>query len=417
MTEVMSKTREQRSPLDRWSFAPLGRAALRSILERFEAGAIRVTLPGGEGGTYGAGEPVIDLTIHDERFFRRILLASDLGFAESYMAGEWSTSDLSTLLYLFGHNERAIGGLQLRAAGVRQWLARLWHRSRANSLRNSRRNIADHYDLGNEMFAAFLDPSMTYSCAEFAEEGDTLETAQLRKLDRVIDSTRIGADDHVLEIGCGWGSFARRAVERTGCRVTGITLSEQQKEWAEAEIRRAGMEDRIDVRLVDYRRLTGSFDRIVSIEMIEAVGREHLPEYFRVCERLLRPGGRMLVQAITIDDSIYESYSRRADFIQRYIFPGGHLPSEQALENVVSRHTDLQYAHTHHLDDSYEPTLAEWRRRFEAASEQLLAAGMDDAFLRKWIYYFSYCEAGFRLGRLGNVQIVLDNPRAMRLAA
>ncbi len=417
MAEVTPKIPERASALDRWSFAPIGRAALRGILDRFENGSVRVTLPGGEETTHGAGDPVGDLTIHDERFFRRILLASDLGFAESYMAGEWSTDDLSTLLYLFGHNEGAIDGLQLKAAGARQWLARLWHRSRANSLRNSRRNISDHYDLGNEMFAAFLDPSMTYSCAEFVDADDTLETAQLRKLDRVIDSARIGAEDHVLEIGCGWGSFARRAVERTGCRVTGITLSEQQKEWAEAEIRRAGMEDRIDIRLVDYRRLGGSFDRIVSIEMIEAVGREHLPEYFRVCERLLRPGGRMLVQAITIDDSIYESYSRRADFIQRYIFPGGHLPSEEALQRVVSRHTDLEYAHTHHLDDSYEPTLAEWRRRFAAASDQLRAAGMDDAFIRRWIYYFSYCEAGFRLGRLGNVQIVLDNPEAMRLAA
>jgi cyclopropane-fatty-acyl-phospholipid synthase len=417
MARVTPKNPDRGSLFDRWSFAPIGRAALRTMLERFEHGSVRVTLPGGDQGTYGSGEPVGDLQIHDERFFRRILLASDLGFAESFMAGEWSTRDLSTLLYLFGHNEHAIGGLQLKAAGIRQQLARLWHRSRANSLRNSRRNIADHYDLGNEMFAAFLDPSMTYSCAEFVDPDDTLETAQLRKLDRVIDSARIGADDHVLEIGCGWGSFARRAVERTGCRVTGITLSAEQKEWAEAEIRRAGMEDHIDIQLVDYRRLVGSFDRIVSIEMIEAVGREHLPEYFRVCERLLRPGGRMLVQAITIDDSIYESYSRRADFIQRYIFPGGHLPSEQVLRRVVSRHTDLEYAHTHHLDDSYEPTLAEWRRRFEAASEQLRKTGMDEAFIRKWIYYFSYCEAGFRLGRLGNVQIVLDNPEALRLAA
>jgi len=414
MTTSLASPAPQRTLTDRLlavsGSARLARRLLSSYLDRIDTGNLVVRFEDGSEVQFGrAGQqPAATLQVHSPRFYPRVAVGGDLGFAESFMAGEWSCDDLTQLLRIFVVNRDALDNLEVSSSWLYRRLARLGHLLRGNSLRGSRRNIRDHYDLGNEMFATFLDESMTYSCAVFEPESASLRAAQERKLDRMIELAELDSSHHVLEIGCGWGSFARRAVERTGCRVTCLTLSQEQKEWCEARAREEGLEDRIEVHLRDYRQEPGSYDRIVSIEMLEAVGRDNLHVYFRRCEELLRPGGRAAIQVITIDDELYEDYSRNADFIQRYIFPGGHLPARGVLRSLVDTATSLRWHVDHPIGPHYATTLARWRERFLTHAGRIRGHGFDESFVRRWHYYFSYCEAGFLAGTIDTLQIAID---------
>jgi cyclopropane-fatty-acyl-phospholipid synthase len=294
-----------------------------------------------------------------------------------------------------------------------------WHRLalwlRRNTPGGSRRNIAAHYDTGNPFFSTFLDPTLTYSCAVFEEPGDDLEAAQTAKLDRICRKLDLQPDDHVLEIGTGWGSFAVHAARTYGCRVTTTTLSAEQARHARQWIAREALDDRVTVLEQDYRELRGQYDKLVSIEMIEAVGTRYYPTYFRQCSELLRPDGAMLLQAITVDDRHYAHDARHVDFIKQYIFPGGVLPSVSVIADQVARVTDLQLAHLEDLTAHYAETLRIWRGRLLTARDQLLAQGRDEVFQRCWEFYFAYCEGGFRERRVGTVQALLAKPRCRTL--
>ena len=334
----------------------------------------------------------------------------DIGLGESFVRGEWSTPDLPGLLALLAANrgqiERGAGPL----AALTRPIERLGHALRRNSRRQSPRNIRAHYDFGNDFYRLFLDPTMTYSCARFGGEDITLEQAQERKLDGVLGASRAGPGTRVLEIGSGWGSFALRAARSAGCRVLGITLSPAQLELAEARAREAGLADRVEFRLCDYRDVTGTFDAVVSIEMVEAVGHENLGAFFAACDRALAPGGRAVVQAIVIAEERYEEYRRRPDWIQKHVFPGGHLPSLEALRSAMARSSTLAVEQLERFGADYARTLRAWRERLAANRDAARALGCSDACLRHWEYYFGYCEAGFRLGEIDVVEMVLSRP-------
>jgi cyclopropane-fatty-acyl-phospholipid synthase len=382
---------------------------VHAYLSRIERGYI--TLEGPGDTTVSFGDPAAGLrarvTVHDPRFYSRTIVGGDLGFAESYMDGDWDCDDLTTLIRIFAVNREALDDLTLATAIPRRLLNRLYHLSRRNTLAGNRRNIQDHYDLGNEFFRLFLDPSMTYSCAVFPTGTETLEEAQRLKIQTMIDKADIRPGDHVLEIGSGWGSLAIEAARQSACRITTLTLSDEQKRWVERRVAEAGLLDRISVQTTDYRQVDGAFDRIVSVEMLEAVGHENLETYFAACDRLLRPGGRAVIQVITIRDEQYAEYRQGCDFIQRYIFPGGHLPCWEALAEAVATGSGLAIDNVEDIGHHYARTLSEWRRAFNANADRVLELGFETSFLRKWNYYFSYCEAGFRSRMLGDLQFIL----------
>ena len=378
-------------------------------LRRIDQGSLQITLP--EGRRIDCGEAVserrVDLTIHDNRFFSRIVLGGDIGLGESYTNGEWDSTDLTGLFGLFIANRRHLLDGDFLAASLSRYRDRIRHLLRANTVPGSCRNIRAHYDLGNDFYRTFLDASMTYSCARFLAPDETLEQAQMNKIREMIAKAQIGPEDHVLEIGCGWGSFAVEAVRQTRCRVTGITVSSAQMEWAQERVRQEGMEDRIDIRLNDYRHITGEFDRIVSIEMLEAVGHRRLTTFFRRCGHLLRPEGLMALQAITFPDERYDEYRQGMDWIRKHIFPGGHLPSEGAIRAAVSDGTSLKIIQTEEIGLHYARTLREWYKRFLPQLPAVERMGLGRAFYRKWCYYLTICEAGFATGTTGDLQIVL----------
>jgi cyclopropane-fatty-acyl-phospholipid synthase len=397
----------RRSPPSAWQ--RLCRRLIQERLKRIDRGSLRIALPEGRQIDYGdaASEPRADLTIHDNRFFSRIVLGGDIGLGESYTDGDWDSADVARLFEVFIANRHHLVDGHFLSAALSRFRDRVRHLLRANTIPGSRRNIRAHYDLGNDFYRTFLDTSMTYSCARFLVPDETLEQAQINKLRDMIAKAQIGPEDHVLEIGCGWGSFAVEAVRQTGCRVTGITVSPAQMEWARERVRQEGMEDRIDIRLTDYRHISGRFDCIVSIEMLEAVGHRRLGTFFSCCEHLLKPGGLMALQTITIPDDRYEDYRRGMDWIRKHIFPGGHLPSLGAIQEAVADETSLTIIGTEEIGPHYARTLREWRNRFLAQAPALEAMGMGGAFRRKWVYYLVFCEAGFTTGVTGNLQIVL----------
>jgi cyclopropane-fatty-acyl-phospholipid synthase len=383
--------------------------ALRGV----EQGALEVTLP--EGGGFTAGRPApgvaaARLEIRDPAFFTRVATGGDIGLGESYVHGEWATPDLPGLLVLLAGNRARIEAGAGPLAALTRPLERLAHARRRNSRRRSPRNIRAHYDFGNDFYRLFLDPSLTYSGARFGGEDIPLERAQERKLDRLIEASRADAGSRVLEIGSGWGSFALRAARSAGCSVLGITLSPAQLELATARAREAGLADRVEFRLCDYRDVTGTFDAVVSIEMIEAVGHENLGAFFAACDRALAPGGRAVVQSIVIAEERYAEYRRRPDWIQKHVFPGGHLPSLEAMRGAMARSSTLAVERLERFGDDYARTLREWRARLAAHRDAARALGCDDACLRHWEYYFGYCEAGFRLGEIDVVEMVLSRP-------
>jgi cyclopropane-fatty-acyl-phospholipid synthase len=307
-------------------------------------------------------------------------------------------------------NRQALANGNMTTAWLVRQKDRLVHALHANTLIGSRRNIGKHYDLSNDFFQTFLDPTMLYSCGLYSGESDTCEDAQRRKLQSIIEKAHIESTDHVLEIGCGWGGFAMEAVKQTGCRVTGITVSEEQYQLAQKRVLKAGLQDKITILFKDYRNVAGLFDKIVSIEMLEAVGHKYLGTFFTACDKLLKPTGRLVIQVITIPDQSYENYRRKTDWIQKYIFPGGHLPSVTALSQVVTRNTSLLMEQMEDIGTNYARTLKDWRKSFTRNLDKINALGFDEVFQRKWIYYLAMCEACFRERAIGDIQVVFRKP-------
>jgi cyclopropane-fatty-acyl-phospholipid synthase len=392
-----------------------GAAVVLAAMEKIRHGRLAVVLPDGSSRVFGdAGSPLrATLRVKRPDFFKRVLLWGDVGFGEAYQAGDFETDDLTGLIRLFIENGETMEVEHTRWALWGKVRNRLRHLMNKNSLAGSRRNIYAHYDLGNDFFGLFLDPTMMYSCARF-ESGDDLESAQRRKVAAILDKARVQAGDHVLEIGSGWGTLASEAVKR-GARVTTLTISQRQLEHCRARFEREGISDRAEVRFCDYRKAEGSYDKIVSIEMIEAVGHEFLGAFFATCDRLLKPDGLVIIQGITIPDQRYEAYRRGCDWIQKHVFPGALLPSLTAMCDALTRHTNLVVEDVENIGIHYSRTLREWRDALVAKKDQVRAQGFDDAFLRTWEYYFSYCEAGFATRTLGDLQLVLTRPNNKRL--
>jgi cyclopropane-fatty-acyl-phospholipid synthase len=365
---------------------------LRPWLTRIAHGALKLRLPSGALlEARGGPGPEASLVLHDWRALRRLLLKGGIGFAEGFVAGEWTTPDLVALLRLGASNAPALEGLA--GSPPHRLLNRLRHRLRGNTRRGSRRNIVSHYDLGNAFFSLWLDPTLLYSSAWFEDGAATLERAQADRLERMVALLDLRGGDSILEIGCGWGALALRLAQSGAGAVTGVTLSPAQ--LAVARKRCAGRP--VDLRLQDYRDVSGTFDRVVSIEMIEAVGDAYWPVYFRKIAEVLRPGGTALIQAITIDERRFDAYRGRPDFIQRHIFPGGFLPTKTAIAEQAAR-AGLKLIRVQPFGGSYARTLAEWRARFQARWPEIAALGFDEKFRRLWTYYLCYCEAGFHEG-------------------
>ncbi len=347
--------------------------------------------------------------VRSPRFYRELLRGS-VGLCESYLQGMWECDDLVSMTRIAALNVAALDRLRRIFTPVlipvqrwARWVAR-------NTPGRSRRQIEAHYDLGNELFSLFLDPTMMYSCAIFETPEATLEDASLAKLRRICEKLDLGPEDHLLEIGTGWGGFAVYAAEHYGCRVTTTTISREQHAYACRRVREAGLQERVTVLLEDYRELTGTYDKLVSIEMIEAVGWQYFPRYFRSCSDLLRPDGAMLLQAILIDDRAFHVEKAGRSFINTYIFPGGCLPSMEIISRTLAKVTDLRQVHLEDITPHYATTLAHWRRRFEEAAEHLAELGYDERFRRLWDLYLSYCEGGFTERRIQDVQLLLAKP-------
>ncbi|MFV8846321.1 class I SAM-dependent methyltransferase [Serratia fonticola] len=338
----------------------------------------------------------------------RLLTGGSLAAAESWMEGEWETHQLTPLLQILALNGKVLGRLESGFRLLGNPMERLRHWTRRNYRKQARENISAHYDLGNEFYAHFLDEDLLYSSALFTADDQALSQAQQAKMERLCEQLALTAGDHLLEIGTGWGAMAEYAARHYGCRVTTTTLSREQYIWATERIARAGLQDRVQVLLCDYRDLTGEFDKLVSVEMIEAVGKRYLPDFFRTCQARLRPGGRMAIQAITIQDQRYHDYSKSVDFIQRYIFPGGFLPSITAMSELMTRHTDFVVRNLFDMGPDYARTLAHWRQRFVHSWQDIEKLGFDERFRRMWLYYFGYCEAGFNARTISVVQLTAE---------
>lgn len=366
------------------------------VLSHSQGGVIRLTLHDGQVAELGKGEgTAVDLIMQDPSCSKIWLLGGAMAFAESYIKGLWTTSDLSGLLKILAVNQQKMGRFARGTSAMLKHMDAMMHGLRRNTRDNARKNIQEHYDLSNEMYKTFLDPTMMYSAGIFNQPSDTLSSAQAAKLDRLIDRLHLAPTDHVLEIGSGWGGCAIYMAQKLGCRVTSLTLSPSQREEGLKRVREAGLEDKVDIRLQDYRDVDGVFDHVISIEMIEAVGHEFLPDYYRTVNNRLKPGGCFALQAITIPDDRYDAYTKSSDFIRKHIFPGGHLPSPSILEKVRAEHTDLQELDNFEFGKDYAETLRRWRLNFFACLDAVRELGFDDTFIRKWHYYLAYCEAGF----------------------
>ncbi|MCE9614497.1 MAG: DUF1365 family protein [Lentisphaerae bacterium] len=400
----------------------LARLATRGfcdVLGRIRHGTLQMTLPDGTSRTFGRADtgPREAIVVHRWDFFTRLLSAGDVGLGEAYVAGDFTSANVTGFLQLLIANRRELSDGNLALAWLSRVANRLGHVLRANTRRKSRRNIHEHYDLGNAFFETFLDPSLMYSCAVYGAGDESLEAAQQRKIADLIETARIRPEHHILEIGSGWGSFAIEAARRTGCRVTSLTVSDAQHQLATERVRAAGLSDRVDIRLCDYRDIRGSFDRIVSIEMLEAVGHRFLGTFFHQCGRLLAPGGLVVLQVITIPDHRYDAYRHGCDWIQKHIFPGGHLPSLAAMTAAMATHSELGVEQLENVGPHYATTLRHWRERFDAAEGRVRAQGFDDEFIRKWRYYLAYCEAAFASRTLNTLHLVLTRPNNVELDA
>lgn len=396
-------------------FHQFARRAVRARLEQIQNGQVVVR----EGGLHEAFGQLTDeiplttvLTIHDPRFYSEVAFGGAIGAAEAYMQGFWSCDELTNLVRILLRNRHVLGEMDTGFATLSRPLLKFVHRLNRNTRSGSKRNIAAHYDLGNDFYGLWLDRTMMYSSAVFERPDMELEDASVAKLDRICRKLRLKESDRVLEIGTGWGGFAVHAAKHYGCHVTTTTISRRQYEFATELVEREGLSDRIELLLRDYRDLQGVYDKIVSIEMIEAVGAEYQSVFFRQCSDLLEPHGEMLLQAITIADQNYDAYLRRVDFIRRYIFPGGSLTSTSSMAQSLTQATDMRIIHLEDIAPHYAETLRRWRDAYTARLDDVRALGYSEEFIRMWTYYLCYCEGAFIERAIGNVQLHLAKPNA-----
>jgi len=392
----------------------LGRRLFLAKLAGLREGELTV-IEGGESFTFGRRTPECNLratieVLHPQTY-ADAAFGGTVGAGEAYIGGLWSTDDLTALIRLMIVNRDVMQSMEGGAAIATAPLRRILHWLNRNSPDGSRRNIAAHYDLGNDLFALMLDETMAYSCAVFERDDATLHEAQVAKFERICRKLRLSPDDHLLEIGTGWGGLAIHAAGRYGCRVTTTTISREQHEWAKEKVAAAGLGDRVTLLRDDYRDLRGRYDKLVSIEMIEAVGARYLDTYTAQCGRLLEPHGAMLLQAITIQDQVYDEALKSVDFIQRFIFPGSFIPSVSAITDSVRRSTDMKVFHLEDIGPHYATTLRRWRENFLANLPEVRRLGYPEAFVRMWDYYLCYCEGGFLERQIGDVQMLLTKPR------
>ena len=389
----------------------LARKALYSRLEHLVFG--RLTLVYGDDvSVFGSGEgPTATITVRDPSFFVSVALGGHLGAAESFTEGGWVVDDLTALMHVFLRNREVLDGLETGLARSLQPLRAAAHALHRNTRPGSKRNILAHYDLGNGLFSLFLDDTMTYSSGIFETSASSMREASVEKYDRLCRKLELTASDHIIEIGTGWGGFAIHAASTYGCRVTTTTISEEQYRLATERIASAGLSERIRVLREDYRDLEGTYDKLVSIEMIEAVGHQYFTTFFDQCAKLLKPDGKAAIQAITIQDRYYESARRNVDFIKRYIFPGSCIPAVSVLASAAAP-TDLRLVDLEDITPHYAETLRRWRERFLHNWSSIRSLGYDERFKRLWTFYFCYCEAGFDAAVLGNVQLVFAKPEA-----
>lgn len=387
----------------------VGIRLFRSLLKRINHGSLLVTMPDGNQETHGS--PGVSVTaqiiIKDYTFFRRVLLDGDIGLGEAYMYGQWETPDLTGLVGFLISNRDSFKNGEYSTSRLKWLVNRTGHLLRSNTKRISRKNIEAHYDLSNDFFSLFLDPTMLYSAAVFSSPDDDLEQAQRNKMNALIDKARLEPHHHVLEIGCGWGGLAIEIARSVGCKVTGITISREQYDYAVNRVKKERLEDKVTILLRDYRDVEGEFDRVVSVEMIEAVGHEHFETYFSTIDHVLKQDGLAVLQVITIPHQRYNAYRKSVDWIQKHIFPGGHLPSVEALTMAMSASSKLLIAKAETIGVHYATTLRHWSGRLDSKRDELTRMGFDDVFYRTWKYYFSYCEAAFATRTLDNHHLVL----------
>ncbi len=388
------------------------RAGLINTLQGLHTGCLTLN-EGGQVTHFGdinETELRAEITIHDSEAFRSIALYGSVGAGESYMTEDWTSPNLPLLIRLLARNKDVVDSIDSGFARLGKALLRGFHFFNRNTEKGSRRNIAAHYDLGNDMFELFLDPTMMYSSGIFPNENATMEQASIYKLDRICQKLQLQPSDHLVEIGTGWGSMAIHAAKHYGCKVTTTTISEEQYAWAERRVKEEGLEDKITLLKKDYRALEGQFDKLVSIEMIEAVGHQYLNTYINTISRLLKDDGIALLQAITIDDQRYEQAKNEVDFIKRFIFPGSFIPCVTAIQNAVTASSDMKLIHMEDITPHYAKTLDAWRQRFLGNAEAIKELGYDDTFIRLWDFYFAYCEGGFAERVIGDVHVMFAKP-------
>lgn len=365
-------------------------------------------------GSEGADGLRAVIDVRDLSFYRQVALGGSIGAAESYMDQAWQADDLCRVIQILVRNRDLLDSMEGGLATLANQLLKFWHFANRNSQQGSRKNIAAHYDLGNDLFALFLDQHGMYSSATFYQPELSLDAASTAKLERICQKLHLQPDDHVLEIGTGWGGFATYAAKNFGCKVTTTTISKEQYQGAQQRILDAGVADRVTVLMEDYRDLQGRYDKLVSIEMIEAVGHHYLDTYLKQCAALLKPDGLALIQAITIEDRYYHQALKSVDFIKRYIFPGSFIPCVSAIVASASRCTDLRLINLEDQGESYALTLNHWRKRFMAALGQVRAQGYNEEFIRMWEFYLCYCEGGFKEKSISNVQLLWAKPQNRR---
>ncbi|MBF7979750.1 MULTISPECIES: cyclopropane-fatty-acyl-phospholipid synthase family protein [Rahnella] len=386
------------------------RALILGVLKNLNGAGLTLREPGEEAVFFGdAAAPLQgEIEVHNLRAYRRVLLGGSIAAGESFIDGDWTTPNLTAVLQLLAENMKLVDKIEARLSWLSTPLNKLIHLFRRNSPTQARKNISAHYDLGNDFYQGFLDEQMLYSSAWYQTPQMSLEQAQEAKMRRLCEQLQLHAGDHLLEIGTGWGAMAEFAAREYGCKVTTTTISREQFQYARDRIEKAGLSDRVTVLFEDYRSLRGQFDKLVSIEMIEAVGKRYLSTFFKRCNALLKPQGRLAIQAITIADQRYASYSRKVDFIQRYVFPGGFLPSVTAMNETMTRYTGLVVRDLFDIGFDYARTLHEWRERVQRYWNAQPDGVQDEHFRRLWLFYLCYCEAGFRARTISTVQLIAE---------
>ena len=391
----------------------IAREAIFRLLSKLQVGSL--TLHEGPcshhfGSVDKPHEPQAEVHIHSPAVYSQMLTGGSIGSGEAYMKGYWSSPDAMDVMRIFSANLVLLNKFDASQSVFVKLALKIAHRFNRNTYKGSQLNIAAHYDLGNEFFQLFLDPTMMYSSALFSDKSASLEVASETKLDELCQQLELKSDDHLLEIGTGWGGMAIHAAKNFGCRVTTTTISQEQYDFASARVREEGLEGQITLLCEDYRNLTGEYDKLVSVEMIEAVGHDFYQNYFRMCSGLLKPNGKMVIQAITMADQRYKEARDSVDFIKRYIFPGGCLPSVAVMAQHIARDTDMQIVHLRDITNDYAETLAHWRQRFLANLEAVRGMGFSEEFVRMWDFYLCYCEGGFRERVISTVQLAFAKP-------